>query len=80
VDLRHHFGHNLARRRAVAGFSQEKLASRAHLNRTAISLLENGKRMPRLDTIVALARALDLDSPDALLAGAMAFAPAPPDA
>jgi transcriptional regulator with XRE-family HTH domain len=80
VDLRRHFGQNLARQRHIAGLSQERLASRAHLDRTAISLLENGKRMPRLDTIVALTRALDLESPEALLDGAMAFAPTPPDA
>jgi hypothetical protein len=34
--------------------------------------------MPRLDSIVALTRALDLESPAELLGGVMAFARSPP--
>jgi transcriptional regulator with XRE-family HTH domain len=39
------------------------------LDRTTISLLERSKRSPMLDTIVAVARALELDSPAELLDG-----------
>jgi transcriptional regulator with XRE-family HTH domain len=58
--LRQQFGDNLKVMRERAGLSQERLAQLADLDRTEVSLLERGKRMPRLDTIVALARGLDL--------------------
>jgi transcriptional regulator with XRE-family HTH domain len=64
--LRQQFGDNLKARREGAGLSQELLAELAGLDRTEVSLLERGKRMPRLDTIVALARGLDLASGDLL--------------
>jgi len=51
------------------GLSQEQLADRCGLDRTEISLLERGKRFPRLDTLVKLARALELDSLGELLDG-----------
>ncbi len=78
MDLRLRFGKNLAEERERAGLSQEALAWLAQLDRSEISLLENGHRTPRLDTIVALTRALDLESPAALLGGVMAFAHTPP--
>ena len=53
-----HFGRNLAFLRRKAGLSQEELAERAGLHRTAISLSETGRRNPRLDTMVKLADAL----------------------
>jgi transcriptional regulator with XRE-family HTH domain len=53
------FASNLRARRAAAGLSQEELASRADINRTQISLFEGGHRLPRLDTLVKLAGALD---------------------
>jgi transcriptional regulator with XRE-family HTH domain len=61
------FAQNLRARRDELGFSQEALADMCDLDRTTISLLERSKRSPRLDTIVALARALQLGSPAELL-------------
>jgi transcriptional regulator with XRE-family HTH domain len=61
------FAQNLRARRGELGFSQEALADMCDLDRTTISLLERSKRSPRLDTIVALARALQLGSPAELL-------------
>jgi DNA-binding XRE family transcriptional regulator len=55
--------------REELGVSQETLAQMCDLDRTTISLLERSKRSPMLDTIVAVARALDLDSPAELLDG-----------
>jgi transcriptional regulator with XRE-family HTH domain len=52
------FGTNLQRYRRRAGLSQEKLAYLAVLHRSEISLLERGRREPRLGTIVKLASAL----------------------
>jgi transcriptional regulator with XRE-family HTH domain len=53
-------GENLARARKRAGLSQEELGVRASLHRTEISLLERGTRLPRIDTIIKLAGALEI--------------------
>lgn len=62
------FGANLQRARKRRGVSQEDLAVRASLHRTEIGLLERGERLPRIDTAIKLAGALDIP-PDDLLAG-----------
>lgn len=54
------FGANLRRCRWQAGLSQEALGHRAALHRTAIGLLERGERGPGLDTILVLAKALEV--------------------
>jgi len=56
-----YFGENLHRCRKAAGFSQEELGIRASLHRTEIGLLERGARMPRIDTVIKLATALELE-------------------
>ncbi|HSZ13009.1 MAG TPA: helix-turn-helix transcriptional regulator [Solirubrobacteraceae bacterium] len=60
---------NLRRHRHNAGLSQERLAEICDLHRTEIGLLERGERSPRLDTLVVLARGLQLASPCDLLDG-----------
>lgn len=67
--IREQLGVNLRDHRDRAGLSQEQLGDRCELDRTEISLLERGLRFPRLDTLVKLARALELDSPAQLLDG-----------
>jgi len=62
------FGENLRRCRGTAGLSQERLAERAGLHRTEIGLLERGERVPRIDTLIKVATALDVD-PGELLVG-----------
>jgi transcriptional regulator with XRE-family HTH domain len=54
------FGRNLLRYRRRAGLSQGRLAYLAVLHRTEISLLERGRREPRLSTVVKLASALEV--------------------
>jgi transcriptional regulator with XRE-family HTH domain len=61
------FGENLRRARRLAGLSQDELGQRASLNRTEISKLEHGGRAPRLETIVKLAGALEVDPGDLLV-------------
>jgi transcriptional regulator with XRE-family HTH domain len=51
-------GENAKRHRRKTGLSQEALASRADLDRTLISAIENGKKLVRIDTLVKLARGL----------------------
>jgi predicted ATPase/DNA-binding XRE family transcriptional regulator len=56
------FGAHLKRLREAAGFTQEELATIAGLSVHAVSSLERGqRRRPQLDTLRALAAALELD-------------------
>jgi transcriptional regulator with XRE-family HTH domain len=52
------FGANLLAAREAAEISQEDLGFKCGLHRTAVSLLERGKREPRASTIIKLASAL----------------------
>jgi transcriptional regulator with XRE-family HTH domain len=67
--IREQLGINLHGHRRRAGLSQEELGEMCGLDRTEISLLERGLRFPRLDTLVKLARALELESLGELLDG-----------
>jgi transcriptional regulator with XRE-family HTH domain len=67
--VRKQFAINLRHHRERVGLSQEALAEICDLHRTEISLLERCKRSPRLETIVILARGLQLASPAQLLEG-----------
>jgi transcriptional regulator with XRE-family HTH domain len=62
------FGKNLAYCRRRAKLSQEELAVRASLHRTAVGQLERGERVARVDTVVKLAGSLDVP-PGELLDG-----------
>lgn len=53
------FGNLIRRRRAEKGLGQEKLADKAGIHRTHVSLLERGKRMPTLEVVRKLAAGLD---------------------
>ena len=60
-ELADGFGRNLLRLRKRTCLSQEQLAARADLHRTEIGLLENGRRVPRLDTIIKLAGGVEVE-------------------
>lgn len=62
------FGRNLAYCRRRAKLSQEELAVRASLHRTAVGQLERGERVARIDTVVKLAGSLGIP-PEELLDG-----------
>jgi transcriptional regulator with XRE-family HTH domain len=57
-----HFGRNLKRLRLRVDLSQEELSHRADLHRTEIGMLERGIRLPRLDTIIKVAGALEVEA------------------
>lgn len=59
---------NVRRQRMSLGLSQEQVAKRAEVHPSEVSRIERGVREPRLDTIVRLARALDVE-PARLLDG-----------
>jgi transcriptional regulator with XRE-family HTH domain len=63
-DVAQRFAENLSRYREQAGLTQEELAARAEIHRTQIGALLNGKQLPRLDTLVKLAGALNISPAD----------------
>ncbi len=65
-DIAKQFGKKVRKYRIMRKLSQEELAHRAQLHRTQITLIESGKRCPRLDTIYKLATALNIQ-PEELL-------------
>jgi transcriptional regulator with XRE-family HTH domain len=69
-------GRNLFMARRRAGHSQEGLAALCSLHRTEIGLIENGQRLPRVDTLMKLAGALGV-RPESLLDGIAWIAPGP---
>lgn len=58
------FGANLRYCRRRAGLSQEETAMRASLHRTAVSYIERGTRIPRIDTAAKLAAVVGVDPGD----------------
>ena len=53
-------GKNLWSARRRAGYSQEDLGTLACLHRTEVGLVESGGRLPRIDTLMKLAAALEV--------------------
>lgn len=76
VRCAHRLGRNVVDLREKRDLTQAATAERAGLDRTEVSLIERGKRVPRLATIVKLAGALQVE-PCALLEG-MAWKLDPP--
>jgi predicted ATPase/DNA-binding XRE family transcriptional regulator len=74
------FGEELRRLRRRSGLSQETLAARAGLSPEAVSLLERGRRSPRMTTMRLLAEGLRLPESDrsALFASVNLHEPATP--
>ena len=66
---RQQFAENLRDHLKLSGPTQEELAHTCDLHPTAVGKLECRKRTPRLDTVVALSRALGLQSPCELMQG-----------
>jgi len=68
TEIGRRFGHNLRQARKRVGISQEELGIRSSLHRTEIGLLERGARVPKIDTLIKVASALDTP-PGELLTG-----------
>jgi transcriptional regulator with XRE-family HTH domain len=56
------FGENLLRVRQARKLSQETLAQLAGVARDQISIIENGRRKPGIETVVRLAGALEVST------------------
>jgi len=67
-ELRARFGANVRKHRERLGISQWDLAFRAEMGITAISPVELGRTMPRIDSFIRLAGALGV-TPGELAAG-----------
>jgi transcriptional regulator with XRE-family HTH domain len=67
-ELRERFGVNLRECRKRLGISQHELSFRSEMALTSISLLELGKKQPRIDSFIRLAGALEV-TPNVLAAG-----------
>jgi transcriptional regulator with XRE-family HTH domain len=66
MELRRIVAQNLRRLRQDRGLTQEELADRAELNRNYVGMVEREENAPTVDTLEALAKAMDID-PTALL-------------
>jgi transcriptional regulator with XRE-family HTH domain len=75
-ELARHFGKNLACLRKRAGVSQEELGFLANLHRTEVGMLERGVRLPRLDTLLKLSGALEVEMGE--LVDGLAWTPSDP--
>jgi transcriptional regulator with XRE-family HTH domain len=64
LSIEKSFGLRLKAKRGVLGASQEELADRSGLHRTYVSQLERGLKSPSLNTLYALASALEVDVTD----------------
>ncbi|MGD9735216.1 MAG: helix-turn-helix domain-containing protein [Solirubrobacterales bacterium] len=62
------FGRNLRRWRLKRDLSGEQVSQLADIDRSAVWLIEKGKRLPDLETLIKLAGALGIE-PDELLRG-----------
>lgn len=63
-EVAERFGRNLAYCRRRAGLSQEEMAMRASLHRTAVGYIERGERTPKIDTVAKLAAVVGVDPGD----------------
>jgi transcriptional regulator with XRE-family HTH domain len=75
-DAAKRLGRNLWLARRRAGYSQEALGDLCGLHRTEVGMVENGQRLPRVDTLMKLATALEIGV-EKLLEGIEWIPPAP---
>ena len=66
MEVAEQFGRNLSALRREAGFTQDRLSAEVYMSRTALSLLERGHRLPRLDHMVLLANVIGVQVRDLL--------------
>lgn len=70
MDVYKKLGQAVKDRRTKLGFSQQDLAGDSDMERSYISAVENGRKYIRVDTLVRLADALEIE-PWALLRDAL---------
>lgn len=58
------FGLRVSKLRSNKSLTQEGLAEATNLDRMTVAFIEGGRRWPRLETLIALANALDVKLSD----------------
>ncbi|MEC4003868.1 helix-turn-helix transcriptional regulator [Flavobacterium sp. SUN052] len=64
MDIKQKFGLKIKELRKLKGFSQEKLANLADIDRTYLPTIENGNRNVSIEIVEKLAKALDVKIKD----------------
>ena len=59
-------GDELRNCREAAGLSQERLADKAGIDRTYVSILERDRQSPTVDMLIRVCRAMDVRASDVL--------------
>lgn len=59
-------GEELRQRRLAAGLSQEELAEKAGIDRTYVSLLERDERIPTVNVLIGVCRAMGVRASDVI--------------
>lgn len=59
-QVRPHIGGNVRYYRMVRGLTIQQLAQKSGVGRTALCVLEAGQCSPRLSTVIAICKALDI--------------------
>lgn len=59
-------GEELRQRRLAAGLSQEQLADKAGIDRTYVSLLERDERIPTVNVLIGVCRAMGVRASDVI--------------
>ena len=60
------FAQNMREARKAVGMSQESLAGKCGITRNNIGTIERGEQSPRLETMTAIANALEVTLPELL--------------
>ncbi|MFT3864493.1 MAG: helix-turn-helix transcriptional regulator [Solirubrobacterales bacterium] len=76
AEVARQVGRRIRSRRRFLDMTQEELAFRSEVHRTQFTLIERGRRQPRIHTLIRIATVLDL-SPCQLLEG-ISWEPARP--
>ncbi len=72
-ELGRHLGENLRRARRWAALSQEEVARGAAVHRTEIGLVEQGQRVPGVETLIKVAQTINV--PEQSLLRGIAWVP-----
>ncbi len=65
-DMTRRLGENFVRLRRARGLSQTELGDQTEMHRNDVSLIERGKRRPRIDVLIKVAIALEVRPADLL--------------
>ena len=61
--IKNNIGKYIKNKRKEAGLSQKALGEKLNVSQQMIAQYETGKRKPKLDTLISIANALDIDIP-----------------